>query len=183
MKEKDSLRKHYIKLLKEQKKEQGADKSRLIAEQFWKLPAIQKARSILFYASTSYEVDTKAMISKALLSGKQVALPVVELNRRNLIPTLILSMEELHKSTYGIMEPHRNPAKELGLKDLDAVVVPGLAFDQRNYRLGHGAGYYDRFLSALPKSIVTIGLAFDFQLTESLPTEPHDVRLAQIIAA
>ena len=68
------------------------------------------------------------------------------------------------------------------MKDIDAVIVPGLAFDRLNNRLGRGAGYYDRFLSTLPKNVTTVGLAFDFQLTESLPTEAHDVRLQQVIA-
>ncbi len=75
-----------------------------------------------------------------------------------------------------------DPDKELALKDLDAVIVPGLAFDRQHNRLGRGAGYYDRFLSTLPKTVTTVGLAFDFQLTESLPTEAHDMRLQQIIA-
>ncbi len=182
MKDKGSLRIHYLKLLKEQNKEERSRKSHLIAEQFWKLPAIQKARSILFYVSMPGEVDTSAMIEKAIFTGKRVALPIVEQNQRKLIPTVILSMEDAHKGTYGIAEPHFDPDKALALKDLDAVVVPGLAFDRSLHRLGRGAGYYDRFLSILPNSVATVGLAFDFQLTECLPTEAHDIRLQQIIA-
>ncbi len=181
MKDKGSLRIYYLKLLKEQTQEDGLRKSRLIAEQFWQLPAIQKAQTILFYASSSFEVDTLLMIEKAFFYGKRVALPIVEQNQRNLIPTVISSMEDVHKGTYGINEPLSNPDKALAVKDLDAVVVPGLAFDKQYNRLGRGAGYYDRFLSTLPKSVITVGLAFDFQLTESLPTEAHDMRLNQVI--
>jgi len=182
MKDKGSLRKYYLKLLKEQNKQECERKSRMIAEQFWQLPAIGKARSILFYASMPGEVDTLAMIEKAIFLGKRVALPIVEKNKGKLIPTVILSMEDVHKGTYGIAEPHSDPDKALALKDIDAVIVPGLAFDRCNNRLGRGAGYYDRFLSTLPKTVTTVGLAFDFQLTESLPVEAHDVRLGQIIA-
>ena len=181
MKDKGSLRKYYLKLLKEQDKEECLRKSRLIAGQFWKLPAIHKARSILFYASMPGEVDTLAMIEKAIFSGKQVSLPIVEQIQRKLIPTIISSMEDVHESTYGIAEPHFDPDKAFALKDLDVVIVPGLAFDKQHHRLGRGKGYYDRFLSTLPKTVTTVGLAFDFQLTESLPTEAHDVRLGQII--
>ena len=116
------------------------------------------------------EVDTLAMIEKAIFSGKRVALPIVEQNQRKLIPAIISSMEDVHNGTYGIAEPYLDPQKVLTLKDIDAVVVPGLAFDRSNNRLGRGAGYYDRFLSTLPETITTVGLAFDFQLTESLPT-------------
>jgi 5-formyltetrahydrofolate cyclo-ligase len=182
MKDKGSLRAYYLKLLKEQNKEECLRKSRLIAEQFWELPVIQKARSILFYASMPGEVDTLAMIEKAIFSGKRVALPIVEQNKGKLIPTLISSMEDVHKGTYGIAEPYLDPDKAIALEELDAVVVPGLAFDKQYNRLGRGAGYYDRFLSILPKTVSTVGLAFDFQLTESLPTEAHDMRLQQIIA-
>ena len=182
MKDKGSLRIHYLKLLKEQNKEDVFRKSSYIAEQFWELPIIQEARSILFYASSSFEVDTLLMIEKACFLGKRVALPIVEKDQRKLIPALISSMEDVHKGTYGIAEPHFDPDKVIALKDLDAVIVPGLAFDRQNHRLGRGVGYYDRFLSSLPETVSTVGLAFDFQLTESLPKEAHDVRLQQIIA-
>src|ERR1700690_2672510 len=109
MKDKGSLRTYYLKLLKEQNKEECLRKSRLIAEQFWELPAIQKARSILFYASMPGEVDTLAMIEKAIFSGKRVALPIVEQNQRKLIPTVISSMEDVHKNKHGIPEPHLDP--------------------------------------------------------------------------
>jgi len=182
MKDKGSLRNHYLNLLKEQNKQDALRKSQLIALQFWKLPVIQQAQTILFYASSSFEVDTLAMIDKASFLGKRVALPIVEQNQRKLIPTLISSMEDVHKGTYGILEPHLNPDRVVAVKDLDVVIVPGLAFDKKNNRLGRGAGYYDRFLSTLPKTVTTVGLAFDFQLTESLPTQGHDVPLHQIIA-
>ena len=182
MKDKGSLRTHYLELLKKQKKEEGLRKSRLIAEQLWKLPAIQKARTILFYASIPGEVDTWAMIEKAFLSGKRVALPIVEQNQRKLIPAIISSMEDVHNGAYGIAQPNFDPQKVLELRDVDAVVVPGLAFDRSNNRLGRGAGYYDRFLSGLPETITTIGLAFDFQMTDCLPIEAHDRPLHQIIA-
>jgi 5-formyltetrahydrofolate cyclo-ligase len=181
MKDKGSLRTHYLKLLKEQTKEECLRKSRLIAEQFWELPAIQKARSILFYASMPGEVDTLEMIEKAIFLGKRVSLPIVEKNQRKLIPTVISSMEDVQQGTYGIAEPLLHPDKALALKDIDAVIVPGLAFDRLHHRLGRGAGYYDRFLSTLPDTMTTVGLAFDFQLTECLPTEAHDMRLQQII--
>jgi len=182
MKDKGSLRTYYLDLLKKQKKEEGLRKSRVIGEQFWQLPAIQKARTILFYASIPGEVDTWAMIEKALLSGKRVALPIVERNQRKLIPAIIVSMEDVHNGTYGIAQPYLDPHNVLDVKDIDAVVVPGLAFDRSHNRLGRGAGYYDRFLSALPETTITVGFAFDFQLTDSLPTEAHDRPLHQIIA-
>ena len=69
------------------------------------------------------------------------------------------------------------------LRQLDLVVVPGLAFDHRGHRLGHGFAYFDRLLSRLPKRIPSIGLCFDFQLLESLPTHTHDRPVQAVICA
>jgi 5-formyltetrahydrofolate cyclo-ligase len=58
---------------------------------------------------------------------------------------------------------------------LDAVVVPGMAFDRQGGRLGRGAGVYDRFLARLPERTLRIGLIPSALLVERLPTEPHDI--------
>lgn len=169
-------------LLKQQDREEGFRKSRLIAEEFFKLPAIVKAKTILFYASLPGEVDTFAMIRKAMDLKKQVALPVVLRGQRTLIPTLTKNMKDLRLSTYGIHEPRRHKDREIPLERLDAVVVPALAFDKANNRLGRGKGYYDRFLKSL-SSAVTVGIAFDFQIADRLPLEDHDVPVHHVIAA
>ena len=63
----------------------------------------------------------------------------------------------------------------------DVVVVPGLAFTTRGERLGQGGGWYDRFLPQVRSDCTTIGVCFGPQLVESLPTEPHDVRLDHVV--
>jgi 5-formyltetrahydrofolate cyclo-ligase len=60
-------------------------------------------------------------------------------------------------------------------------VVPGVAFDRCGNRLGHGAGYYDRLLALASPSATLIGLAFDCQMVDSIPVEPHDVRMHYLI--
>jgi 5-formyltetrahydrofolate cyclo-ligase len=69
----------------------------------------------------------------------------------------------------------------LDISALDAVLVPGVAFDKQNFRLGRGGGYYDRFLNNLPKKIHTIGLAFDFQVVDRLPHDHHDIPVHRLI--
>ena len=181
MNDKSRLRKHYLDLLQQQDRQEGLRKSRLIEEEFFRLPAIVKAKTILFYASLPGEVDTFAMIRKAMDLKKQVALPVVLRGQRTLIPTLTQNMKDLRLSTYGIHEPRRHKDREIALECLDAVVVPALAFDKANNRLGRGKGYYDRFLKSL-SSAVTVGIAFDFQIADRLPFEDHDVPVHHVIA-
>ena len=181
MKDKSSLRRYYLELLKAQASENRQAKSRVIEDKLFELAAIKQAETILFYASLPGEVDTFVMIKKAMALNKRICLPVVLQNQRIMIPTLIQSMENLENGKFGIKQPHQDPSLAVDPKDIDAVVVPGLCFDKSNNRLGRGLGYYDRFLSALSKKTATIGLAFDFQLTDRLPVEEHDVPLSFVI--
>lgn len=158
------------------------EKSQRIAAQLFALPAFQKARTVLFYASMPGEVETFAMIEQAMQLHKTVALPTLEPNQRKMIPTLTHSLNDLQEGPYGIRQPRSEGSKAVDIAQLDAVVVPGLAFDKANNRLGRGAGYYDRFLAGLPEHAATIGVAFDFQLIDCLPVEEHDVPLDLIIA-
>lgn len=180
---KSSLRTHFLGLLKSQGSQERARKSRDIARALFALPAFVKARTILFYASLPGEVDTAAMTEKALQLKKQVALPVIVRDQKKMIPTLIDSLDEVQCGAYGICEPKQDAAKAILPNALDMVIVPGLAFDRAQHRLGRGAGYYDRFLAQLPQTVQTVGIAFDFQVVDRLPTEEHDVPLDLVIAA
>ena len=100
-----------------------------------------------------------------------------------MIPTLTDSLENLKKGPYGILEPDKQPSKALDVGAIDMVVVPGIAFDVKNHRLGRGSGYYDRFLFSLNERTVTVGLAFDFQVIDCLPVEQHDVALHCVLSA
>lgn len=67
--------------------------------------------------------------------------------------------------------------------EIDAVVVPMVAFDAGNMRLGYGGGNYDRFLRELRSDAVVCGIAFQEQEVEAVPTEPHDLALPKIVVA
>ncbi|MBI3601789.1 MAG: 5-formyltetrahydrofolate cyclo-ligase [Candidatus Omnitrophica bacterium] len=182
MKDKSSLRKYYLELLKKQASKDRRNKSRLIEAKLFELDAVQRAKTILFYASLPGEVDTFAMIVKAIQLKKRICLPMVVRHQRKMIPTLTKKVTDLENGVYGIAQPRYDASKAVALEDIDAVIVPGLAFDRSNNRLGRGAGYYDRFLKNLPPDIPTIGLAFDFQLTDRLPVQQHDVAVSVVVA-
>jgi len=182
MKDKSSLREHFLQLLRDQGSAERAFKSQQIAQKLYGLPAFVKAKTVLFYASLPGEVETFAMMQYAMQLTKKVALPSVQRDQKKLIPTLTDSLENLKNGHYGIQEPHVK-GEVLDVATIDAVIVPGLAFDRTNNRLGRGAGYYDRFLATLSERTVTIGIAFDFQIVDCLPKEPHDVALSCVIAA
>jgi 5-formyltetrahydrofolate cyclo-ligase len=75
---------------------------------------------------------------------------------------------------YGIAEPPPD-APMLPLAQLDVVLVPGLAFDARGHRLGYGAGFYDRALSARGVQAVLVGVCYGGQCVDDIPIAAHDV--------
>ena len=179
---KQELRKRILDLIKNQKEEDAFRKDRVILEKFLALPVFERAKTILFYASIKGEVDTFAMMERSLELKKRVVLPVVQEEAKYIIPMMIRSMKELKPGTYDIPEPAVSMERAIALEEIDLVVVPGVAFDRKNNRLGRGAGFYDRFLSELPLTTPTIGLAYDVQIVEALPgLETHDRPVTQVL--
>lgn len=156
-------------------------KSRVIGERLFKTAQFQNATTILFYASFDGEVDTFEMMTQAKKLGKRIGLPRVTRSKNILTPKLVTRLQDgLKTGPYGTQEPiAKSPT--LNPKDLDLVIVPGVAFDKHNNRLGRGGGYYDRFLKTI-RNIPTIGLAFDFQIVDHLPSkEAHDVAVSCVL--
>ena len=89
---------------------------------------------------------------------------------------------ELLLSRWGLYEPPRDLARLVEPAHIDLVIVPGVAFTANGERLGRGRGHYDRFLASLSQHAATIGICFTNRLLPSLPTEPHDRRIDQVIA-
>lgn len=82
---------------------------------------------------------------------------------------------------HGILEPSVPAGVEPRLSGWDIIVVPGLAFDRRGNRLGHGFGYYDRFLGGLPEGVPRVGLAWAGQLVPAVPVDAWDVPLHALV--
>lgn len=149
-------------------------RSESVQEHVIKSREFQSARIVGAYFATGSEVRTDILISEAKSLGKIVALPRTEGDRINfyeMSPTA-----ELAAGRFGIMEPPpAHPARKI-----DVFVVPGIAFDKKGYRFGYGKGYYDRYL-AEKKPKFTIGLAYNFQLLESLPHNAHDEKMDAVM--
>ncbi len=181
---KKEIRQRILELLKQQKEEQRLLKSRAIAERVVKLQEFQKAKVIVFYASLAGEVDTFGLMKKALDLDKDVVLPCVLSGTHTLEFRRIQDLDnDLEYGPYNIQQPNRNKTQSIQPELVDLVIVPGIAFDRSNNRLGRGVGYYDRFLANLSADVPSVGLAFDFQILERLPTDLHDVPVQQVISA
>lgn len=182
--EKRRIRQEMLERLKEQDDTSRRRKSDAIALRLFDSEEFKRARMIMFYASFDYEVETVKMMDKALGEGKQICLPIISVGDKNLMPSQIKTIHNgFVKGPYSVIQPRAIVKNAVALNKIDLVVVPGIAFDHCGHRLGHGKGYYDRFLSQLPEGTPSVGLAFDFQILEHLPVLPHDRPVHKILSA
>jgi 5-formyltetrahydrofolate cyclo-ligase len=144
-----------------------------IADRLAELPLWRDARVVHTYVgAVQGEVATRGIVRRALAEGKTVACPRVRWEPRGLDSFVIGSLDELVESRRGLWEPDPGRNDPIASSALDLVLVPGLAFDRRGWRIGFGAGLYDRFLAGVDAP--RVALAFSLQLVHSLPVEPHD---------
>jgi 5-formyltetrahydrofolate cyclo-ligase len=157
-------------------------RSRHIWERVGALFCYRHARAVLGYMAFDHEVLTDGLMRQAMASGKQLVLPMVQADRESIALYAIEDLEHDVAPGYrGILEPQPQRTRAMAPETLELALIPGVAFDLRGGRLGFGAGFYDRLLSRLPRDIPTVGLAFDFQVTPRLPSQPHDILLDAIV--
>ena len=152
------------------------DKARAAEEVFERLEhtaAFLLAERIMMYHSLPDELSTHAFLSK--WSGrKRFYLP-----RVNGVDLEILPYEEtrLELGSFHIEEPSGNNVTDPS--EIELVIVPGVAYDRRGHRLGRGKGFYDRFLKTTKAT--KIGVGYEFQLLDEIPSEPHDIGMDMIV--
>jgi 5-formyltetrahydrofolate cyclo-ligase len=133
----------------------------------------------MLYLSMRSEVETTGLLEGLLNSGKQVCAPVVDTEQLNLIPRQIRNPRtELARHRYGMLEPNAT-CPIFPIEHLQLIVIPGIAFDRKGYRLGYGKGFYDRFLVKCPHA-VAVGLAYQIQLVEDTFPQQWDVPVQHI---
>lgn len=178
MKDKKELRKE-IRLLKKQYTESELKKLSLpIVRKLLELSCIKEARTIMMYCSLPDEVYTLDAIRQLKKEGKRIVLPVVTSDTEMELHTY-KDDEDLRLGSFNILEPCGETFKDYA--DIDVIIVPGMAFDDSNNRLGRGKGYYDRFLEKV-KEKYKIGICFPFQHLHTLPSNEHDIKMDIVIS-
>lgn len=162
-------------------KDLKAEKDISILQRIIMLPEFSDAKTILFYASFRSEADTMDMIKLSLHLGKLAVLPRVCKKEHILKLYEIKNMDELARGYMWILEPSVDEARLRKLSDIDLVIIPGAAFDTQGNRLGYGAAYYDKLLATLERKIPIIAPAYEEQVVEKIPAEPHDIKVDKII--
>ena len=168
------------KMMRERKRavppEEKLRRSRVIQQRLEQTPQFAAAKVVLLYWSMSDEVQTHEMVEQ-WYRQKTVLLPCVDGDdlrlRQYTGPECMVSGEQ-----FGIGEPTGEEWTDLAAVEL--IAVPGVAFDREGNRMGRGRGFYDRLLKSTPNA-TKIGLAYDFQMMDAIPTEPHDVKMNLVI--
>lgn len=156
--------------------------SRKIIGKLLSMECIKKATTIMLYFDFNNEVKTDQLITKLLSLRKTVVAPVTIKDKKKLIPFKFNNLiDDITIGSYGIREPKQNPSNELSIDIIDIVVVPAVAYDKNCYRLGYGGGFYDRFIENLKNDTITIGIAFDLQIFDSIPKDIYDAQLNYVI--
>lgn len=140
---------------------------------------------IMSYVNIGSEVATREFIKRVIYKGKKAAIPMIEhiaKDKKTMVACEITNIEEeTEPGHYGILEPKKGMVKKILPCDIDMVIVPGIAFDVKGYRIGYGGGYYDRFLKNARENCVKVGFAYKFQVLDEIPREDHDIPLDLII--
>ncbi len=157
--------------------EYRAEASRSITQQVLALPAWQKAKTVMAYVSMPEEPDTKDLIEDALAEGKTLLLPCC-VDRENMVAVPVTDLTELTAGRLGIPEPRPLP-EGTEIPEPELILVPCVAAAPNGLRLGHGAGYFDRFLAA--HGGMTVCLCYRMLMRADLPADGTDVPVDLVI--
>ncbi|WP_214761040.1 5-formyltetrahydrofolate cyclo-ligase [Exiguobacterium sp. s146] len=150
-----------------------SDRDRVMIHTLTELKAWREADTVAVTLALDLEIDTLPLIRLAWQAGKSVFVPKV--TNQGLTFHEIHSLEDLEPGVMNILEP----TTEATTRMIDVCIVPGRVFDRAGYRIGWGGGYYDRYLATYNGT--TIALAYDVQLLDEIPIEPHDIPVEFIV--
>jgi len=148
------------------------------------LDKIRKRNTFFIYVDFRSEVQTHFLITELLRQGKQVAVPVTQVDEKRLLPVLIHDIKkDLTPGYCSIPEPRIEIRKNQIIAgcEIETIILPGSVFDEQGGRLGYGGGYYDRFMAYEAPLAIRIGLAFELQVINKLTLQAHDELLDLIV--
>ena len=155
--------------------------SRAVEDRLFSCKDFSSCQNIMFFLSFGSEVRTDEMITRSLKDRKQVYVPRMMIRERRLEVCEIKDMDqEFELGSYDIREPSQSNSKVVSPSKVDAVIAPGLAFDRSGARIGFGRGYFDWLFKHLPDEALRLGVAYEFQVVDSIPQDSWDERVQMI---
>lgn len=180
---KNNLRNEFMSKRENLKNKIIIDKSKRIISNFLRTDFYKKNNKIFIYVSYKNEVKTHDLIKKMLKDKKEVYVPNPNPETKEMEAVLIKEFDDLTEGNYGILEPINSNFK-LEPYFLDLIIVPGLVFSHKGFRIGYGGGFYDRFLArAKTKNSDPLKISFVYKefIIDKIPTNQYDLPVDYII--
>ena len=159
-----------------------AERDRISHELIKKFLATEIYRTskiLMAYASMPDELQLNELFTACFADKKILAIPLI-IGKGEMLAVEVPNFDALEVGEYNILTVKHELRKFIAPAQIDCMIVPGAAFDVHGGRLGMGGGYYDRFLP-LAVNAKKIALAYDFQLVDNLPLEPHDTKINAVM--
>jgi len=156
-----------------------AETSRSVQTRALALPAWTDASVVGCYLAMPGEVTTELILERGRSDGKTVCVPAYDRTSGEYALVCLKADSGIVAGPMGVPEPASG--ERIGSGAVDCIFVPALAFDADGSRLGHGGGHYDRILAGVRRNTVKVGLAFGFQIYESIPVLGHDVPMDVVV--
>lgn len=176
---KQSLRSELLRRRSLLTREESQLVSQQICEQLTKWKIYHDSAVIAVYAAFRGEVDISCLVEEAWKQGKRVVYPKAYPKTKTMEFYEVQNFSELRKGAYGILEPIAHKEREVNPHQIYLALVPGVGFDFQGYRLGYGAGYYDRFFMEFP-NIIRVGISAPEQFVQTVYPEAHDCKMDYI---
>lgn len=180
LEKKQIIRKQVIEKLSHLPKEQYIEESKQIGQHLFNSRYWKEAKVIAVTIPRDQEVDTYEIIKRAWEQNKTIAVPRADFQTKTMIFYELTHFSQLEQSVFRMKEPKEDICPIVSIREMELVIVPGVAFDERGYRLGYGGGFYDRFLPCVEAP--TIALAFSCQVVKEVPIDIHDWKIDHIIS-
>lgn len=156
-------------------------RSRRICERAKEILEKTEAESVLTFVGLPHEPDTRSLLEHIIVTGRSLVLPRVERPELRLFRVHDLDVQLHPSEPYGILEPAPDLCEPWTDKPIELGFIPGVAFDIRGNRIGHGQGFFDRTLALLVPEIERYGFSFEFQMRRSVPCDDHDIAMDGVI--
>lgn len=174
---KREIRKQKQRLRSLLSQEEVNERSRAAAKNFLESPFYRSATQLMLYMPIGNEMNPAMIAESALRDQKVLVYPVTDETTLNIMPFCITPETQFRKGGFSVLEPV--DAEIADMSRTDVILVPGVAFDRTGGRIGFGKGCYDRLLRT--SSAMLIGLCYEFQICDSIPTEEHDVKMHYLL--
>ena len=179
---KASLREKIIKLKSSLDADAISAMSSNVADRLFSLPGFQRSRNVLVYFALKKEVQTQSMIKKCLALSKRVFVPIVDEANNDLLVSELKGLNiKFTREACGTWAPEEKEREIVAPDIIDLAIIPGLAFTRQGTRLGRGKGYYDKLLARLPSHALKVGVAFDFQALDFIPSSQRDMAVNMLL--